>query len=360
MSLLSPNDGRGPALNAQAVSTGSDFAVLMRTVRADGLLRTRRWRYAALIGVDLLAFAGIWAAVWMVGATWWAMFLAVPAAVFTTRLMFLGHDVGHRQIARTARGNGFLQLLFGDLLSGLGSRWWIDKHSRHHANPNHVDKDPDVAPGALAWTTEQAAARRSRIGAWAARYQGSLFFPMLLLEALNLKFASFRAARTVRDRLLLAAHAGAYVGGLVLVLGPGRAAVFAVIHHALVGLHLGTAFAPNHKGMPMPGPDCEHDFLRKQVLTSRNVRGGPFVDWFMGGLNYQIEHHLFPGAPRPNLRRMQVLVRSHCAALDVPYASESLRTSIAMTIRHIHAAGRGRPPAETRVLSSAGAGAGRP
>ncbi|MGQ0629820.1 MAG: fatty acid desaturase family protein [Sporichthyaceae bacterium] len=313
----------------------------MRAVRERGHLRPCRLRYAVVIAVDLLAFCGIWAAVYAIGATWWALFLAVPAAVFTTRLMFLGHDVGHQQVARTSKINGVLQLLFGDLLSGLGSRWWIDKHSRHHANPNEVGRDPDVAPGALAWTTEQAAARRSRIGAWAARYQASLFFPMLLLEAVNLKVASFRGARSVRDRTLLLLHAGAYVGGLVLVLGPGRAAVFAVIHHALVGLHLGTAFAPNHKGMPMPEPGSRQDFLRKQVLTSRNVHGGRAVDWFLGGLNYQIEHHLFPSMPRPHLRHVQPMVRAHCANLELPYASESLQASLGLTIRHIHAAGQG-------------------
>ena len=317
----------------------------MRVVRADGLLRTCRWRYAGVIAADLVAFFGIWAVLAYLGATWWALFLAVPAAIFSTRLMFLGHDVGHRQIARTARGNGFLQVLFGDLLSGLSHKWWIDKHSKHHANPNHVGKDPDVAPGALAWTSEQASARKSRAGMWAAKYQGSLFFPMLLLEALNLKFNSFKAARTVRDKVFLGIHAFTYIGGLVLVLGPGRAAVFAVIHHALVGLHLGTAFAPNHKGMAMIGPDADHDFLRKQVLTSRNVRGGPAVDWMMGGLNYQIEHHLFPSLPRPHLRRVQVLVRRHCAELDVPYASENFGTSMAMTVRHIHNAGRGKTEA---------------
>ena len=331
-----------PAPVAPPAARGSDFAPLLRAMRASGLIRTRRLRYAGLIGVDLVALAGVWAAVYALGSTWWTLLLALPAALFTTRVMFIGHDVSHGQVARTSKMNDWMALVAGDLLSGLGSRWWNDKHSRHHANPNQVGSDPDVAPGALVWTAEQAADRRSRAGTWAARHQARLYFPMLLLEALNLKIASFRAVRSARDLALLCGHVVLYLGGLILVLGPGRAAVFVAAHQALVGLHLGVAFAPNHKGMPILAPEARHDFLRKQVLTSRNVRGGRAVDWFLGGLNYQIEHHLFPSMPRPHLRHAQVLVRAHCAKLGLPYTDETLRTSMAMTLRHLHAAGRGK------------------
>lgn len=334
----------GNALDAGShdrAGRGSDFAPLRHAVRASGLLRTRRLRYGALIGVDLLAFVGVWAGVYTLGKTWWALLLAVPAALFTMRIVFLGHDVGHHQIARTTKVNDRLGLVVGDLLSGLGSRWWIDKHTRHHASPNQVGKDPDVAIGAAVWTPEQAAARSGRLGAWAARHQAYLYFPMLLLEALNLKVASFRAVRSVRDLTLLCAHVGCYVGGLVLMLGAARAAVFVAVHQGLVGLHLGVVLAPGHKGMPMPAPGSRPDFLRNQELTSRNVNGGRVVEWFLGGLNYQIEHHLFPAMPRPSLRHAQALVRAHCAKLGVPYASESLRTSLALTVRHLHTAGSG-------------------
>jgi fatty acid desaturase len=334
--------GQLPARAARA----SDFAPLLRSVRAAGLLRPRRLHYAALIAADLLAYAGVWFAVYSLGASWWALLLAIPAALFTMRIIFLGHDVAHGQIARTSKVNDRMAVVIGDVLSGLGSRWWADKHNRHHANPNQVGADPDVAPGALAWTAEQTAARSSRLGALAARHQGSLYLPMLLGEAFNLKVASFRAVRTVRDVALLSAHLTVYLGGLVLMLGPGRAAVFVVAHQALVGLHLGLVFAPGHKGMAMPAAGTRHDYLRKQVLTTRNVRGGRVVDWLFGGLNYQIEHHLFPSMPRPSLRHAQFLVRTHCAKLDLPYCSETVRASLGLTIRHLHAAGRRPVPVD--------------
>lgn len=93
-------------------------------------------------------------------------------------------------------------------------------------------------------------------------------------------------------------------------------------------------FAPNHNGMPHPAGD--EDYLRKQVLTSRNVRGGRFTDIALGGLNYQIEHHLFPGMPTPNLRKAQPIVRQYCADIGVPYEETSLVASYRQALRYLH------------------------
>jgi fatty acid desaturase len=300
--------------------------------------------YAATIGIDLLVLTLIWTAVYVVGHSWWVLFLAVPAAVFTTRAMFIGHDVGHRQVARTARVNQLLGLLVGDLIAGVGARWWIDKHSRHHANPNVVGRDPDVDPGAVVWTAGQAADRRSRLTAWLTRHQGRLYLLLVCGEAVNLTVTSLRSARRARDLPLLCVHLVVYLGGLTLMLGPGRAAVFAVIQQALVGLHLGCAFAPNHKGMPMADPTTrQQDFLRKQVLCSRNVIGGRVTDWWLGGLNYQIEHHLFPGMARSNLRHAQGLVQAHCDAVGVSYTEQRFLTSMLHTLRYLHTVGAAAP-----------------
>jgi hypothetical protein len=66
---------------------------------------------------------------------------------------------------------------------------------------------------------------------------------------------------------------------------------------------MGAAFAPNHKGMPLVAKEAKLDFFSRQVLTSRNIRGSWLKDNLMGGLNYQVEHHLFPSMARPNLRK---------------------------------------------------------
>jgi fatty acid desaturase len=122
--------------------------------------------------------------------------------------------------------------------------------------------------------------------------------------------------------------------------------VFIAVHQGLFGLYLGCSFAPNHKGMPILAVDDASDFLRRQVLTSRNVRGGPVIGVLFGGLNYQIEHHLFPSMPRPALRHACPIVRAYCREIGLPYAEMSLFGSYRQALRYVHQIGRvaGRAP----------------
>lgn len=323
----------------------SAFPPLRRRMQDSGLLDRRSGHYAMSIIGNLVCIALTGAAMIAVGPSWWQLALTLPAAVFAARTCFLGHDAGHRQIARKHANNRLLGLVHGNLLLGMSYSWWTDKHNRHHANPNHVEKDPDVGVGALAWTEEHARSRRYRVTRWLTRHQAALFFPMLLLEGFNLKISSMRdlwhrsGSRRRVEVALLAAHLAGYVGFLLFVMSPLQALAFIALQHALLGVHLGCAFAPNHKGMPMPGPGQRWDHLHRQVLTSRNVRGGPLTDWFLGGLNYQIEHHLFPSMPRPNLRRAVPIVRDYCAESGVPYAETGLVDSYAQALRHMYEVG---------------------
>ncbi|MFF0724061.1 fatty acid desaturase family protein [Streptomyces sp. NPDC004134] len=334
-----------PTSKGSASARSSEFTPLLREVKAAGLLRRRRGWYGFSIAVTLLSLAATGVGIHLLGNTWWTLFLAVPAAVFTTRTAFIGHDSGHAQIAGTRKANRALGLFHGNLLIGMSYHWWTDKHNRHHANPNHIDKDPDVGVGALVWTQRQAA-QREGFARWLTRHQAALFFPMLLLEGIALKVSSWQDLRKQDkgerrlEALLLGLHVIGYAAVLLTAMSPGKAVVFALVQHAVFGLHLGMCFAPNHKGMEMPeAGDDDWGHLRRQVLTSRNVRGGVVTDWLMGGLNYQIEHHLFPNMPRPHLRRVQPLVRAHCAALGLPYAQTSAVESYRLALEHMHEVG---------------------
>jgi fatty acid desaturase len=176
-----------------------------------------------------------------------------------------------------------------------------------------------------------------------ARHQAWLFFPLLTFEGLNLHVASIRALITERARryrrtelALFSVHTVAYFGGIFLVLSPIKAVAFIAIHQGVWGLYMGCSFAPNHKGMPTFPAKSDIDFLRRQVLTSRNVRGGWFTDVLLGGLNYQVEHHLFPNMPRPSLRKAQLLVRAYCQEHQILYTETGLFGSYAAALRHLH------------------------
>ncbi|MGZ0152361.1 fatty acid desaturase family protein [Kribbella sp. WER1] len=322
---------------------GSDFSPLLREIKSAGLLERRTAAYAMAIGINVGLMALTWAAIAAVGASWWVILLALPLGILTTRAAFFGHDAGHQQIGSSRRLHDWIGMLHGNLVLGMSYAWWNDKHNRHHANPNHTDKDPDVGEGVFVWTLQQAEGRAGLEG-WLTRNQAKVFFPLLTLEGFNLKVSSVRflLARRRTEKLelgLMALHLVLYFSALFLLLSPAQALVFALVHHMVFGLHLGSVFAPNHKGMEMPDADSNWGHLEKQVLTSRNVNGGLVVDWMMGGLNYQIEHHLFPSMPRANLRFAQPIVRKYCESIGMPYVSTGLIDSYRMGLRHMHAVG---------------------
>ena len=324
---------------------GSAYAELSRHVREAGLLNRRPGYYTWRIAITTAAMVAGWAAFVLIGNSWWTLAVAVFLAVVFTQFGFLGHDAGHRQIFGTRRASYVAGILLGNLGIGLSYGWWVGKHNRHHAHPNTEGEDPDIMLGALAFTDAQAGTTR-RAAKLVYRYQAYLFFPMLLLEGVNLHVASIRSltSRASRRRpaelVLLIAHFVGYLTLVFLVLGPVKAAAFIVVQQGLFGLYLGCSFAPNHKGMLILGADDRSDFLRRQVLTSRNVNGGWLTDFAFGGLNYQIEHHLFPSMPRPNLRRSQPLIREFCQQRDLSYCQTGLVASFSQALRHLNRIGR--------------------
>ncbi|MET9954237.1 acyl-CoA desaturase [Streptomyces sp. NPDC006339] len=341
-----------PRSRGQAKGGGSEFAPLLRTIKKQGLLERRGGWYARGIAANLLGVAAVVTGLVLLGPSWWALPLALPLALFSARIAFVGHDAGHAQITDSRRLGRIIQLVHANLLLGMSREWWNDKHNRHHANPNHLDKDPDVAADVLVFaahqTTDRAGLRR-----WLTRHQAWLFFPLTTLEGIALKVYGIQALlsrngpyRTRRERIvegaLLLTHIAGYTALLLTLLTPLQALVFALLHQVLLGVHLGMAFAPNHKGMETPDAHPDGDswgHLRRQVLTSRNIRGGALTDWFLGGLNYQIEHHLFPSMPRPHLRLAQPAVRAHCQALGIPYTETGFVDSYRQALGHLHEVG---------------------
>jgi fatty acid desaturase len=324
---------------------GSAYAELSRQIKRSGLLNRRPGYYirhsALLLGLCAVGVMALLA----VGDSWWQLLVAAYFAVVSTQLGFLGHDAGHRQIFRSGKANHAVGVVLASLGVGFSYGWWVDKHNRHHAHPNDAEKDPDVAAGALVFTTGQLEAS-GRLARAFYRYQAWLFFPLLLLEAVNLRVASVRyllGDRTrghLREAMLMGLHIVGYLAVVFVILSPGKAVAFVTVHQALFGLYLGCCFAPNHKGMPPLSAADDADYLRRQVLTSRNVRGHWITDFALGGLNYQIEHHLFPSMPRGNLRHAQHIVKDFCNVHRLSYLETGLIASYRQGLRHLDSVGR--------------------
>ncbi len=324
-----------------------EFAELSRRVRDGGLMVRRRGYYPVKIGTTVGAMLLLAAAAVVVGNSWWNLGVAVGVAFVLAQLGFIGHDAGHRQICSRRRDNDTVGLLVANLGTGFSFGWWLAKHNRHHAHTNRPDKDPDMAPGALVYTSDQAEALGSLGRRWASM-QVVLLVPLLFLEALNLHVSSIAALVRRRDRGalveagLLLGHLGVFFVAPFVVLSPLRAAAFIAVTQSLFGFYLGVSFLTNHVGMPALVSRDELGFLRRQVLTSRNLSGPTFIAFLFGGLDTQIEHHLFPTMPRANLRRARRLVRPYCTERRIAYTEQSPWTAYGDVLRHLRTTGARR------------------
>ena len=157
--------------------TGSDFTELAAIVRGSGLMRRRYGYYwTKLIAVPVVLAAAVLAFIW-IGDTWWQLFTAVGFAILFTQIAMLGHDAAHRQIFVSGRWNDWISLILGDLFVGMSYGWWRHKHTRHHANPNKIDVDPDIDLPVISFTPEQARAPAVAVRAVARRPPGHLLLP---------------------------------------------------------------------------------------------------------------------------------------------------------------------------------------
>lgn len=325
----------------------SEFAALMHTIRDAGLLRRRRGFYIATFAVITVAMVGAWFGFALLQDTWYTLLIAGAMGILFTQYAFITHELAHRQVFESGKLNEFSGRIMADLVVGISYSWWMSKHTRHHANPNQVDKDPDIETDFIIFQKEHAVGLKGFAGFFAKR-QGWFFFPALLAEGLNLHVQAFKTVlspgkvdkRALEIVLLTVRNAG-FLAVVFTFLPLGMAFAFIGVQLAIFGLYMGASFAPNHKGMPILPRDSKVDFLRRQVLTSRNIRGSLFMNHFMGGLNYQVEHHLFPSMPRPSLKRAGEIVKEYCASRNILYTEVGLLTSYAIVIRHLNEVGLG-------------------
>ncbi|QBD75843.1 acyl-CoA desaturase [Ktedonosporobacter rubrisoli] len=317
-----------------------DYAELKKRVKRAGLLarqpRYYMWSMILTIGATLASFLILF----LVHNIWWQLINAVFLAVVFAQVGYLGHDAGHRQPFSTTWKNELAGLICGNLLLGMSNAWWVDKHNQHHSHPNQLDMDPDLNIPGICFNLQEARQKQG-LGRWVMLHQIWLFFPMLMLVALDLKRASilflsseWKSARyPLLESLLVLAHWVLFLTLLVYNLGFGAAILFFLVNQAVLGFILGSAFAPNHKGMPVLAKESQLGFLQRQVLTSRNIKAGPLTDFWYGGLNYQIEHHLFPSMPRNNLRAAQQIVKQFCQEHAIPYAETSVAGSYCAIVK---------------------------
>ena len=287
---------------------------------------------------------------------------ALLLGLFWQQCGWLAHDFMHHQVFKNRLFGDLVGLFVGNFLQGFSVSWWKNKHNGHHAVTNlHAsgdeaqDGDPDIdTMPLLAWTLKQANSlkeadpngKHSPMTKFFIKHQAITYFPILLLARLSWLNESFKTALGLgastenakeefkrkglaypiaEPTLLLMFHAWNFA--LSCKFGEWSFAYSAMYYMTACmssGLFLALVFGLGHNGMAVYDAETRPDFWKLQVTTTRNIIGGHgmpqwFVDWFCGGLQYQVEHHLFPTVPRHNLHKVHKLVDSFCKKWDVSY-----------------------------------------
>lgn len=347
MTTTAPAAAAPPSVRSRVNAANRDYFELSQRAKDAGLMGRRVGAYMTRAVLLAAALGGTTALMFTVGDSWWQLAIAALFGILFTQAAFLGHDAAHQQIFANGRRNEWFSRIAGNLVVGLSIAWWTRKHNKHHAHPNTIGRDGDISGGVLVFVPGDEQERTGFMG-WLAKRQGWLFIPMLSLfsfvlhyEAVAVLFAKRRVKHRWAEAVMITIRLVGFPVMVFAAMGPAYAGGFLAVQLAVFGIYMGGSFAPNHKGMPLLPQDVQVDFLRRQVLTSRNVTGGRLMNVVMGGLDLQIEHHLFPRMPSANLRLVQPLVKEYCAEQGIPYTEMNLVRSYQVIISYLNRVGLG-------------------
>ncbi|MFE9494306.1 fatty acid desaturase family protein [Streptomyces collinus] len=315
----------GGAGAGQRTGASATFSELLKRVKAEGLLDLDPRYYVGKLALNTALLLIGFAAFFELGDSWWQLLTALWMGLCGGQSAFMWHDAGHKAMFRSKKAASAVGYVHANLVNGVSYGWWVNHHNRHHSNPNHLDMDPDIGRRTAIFDIKQYPTRKGT-QKFVVRYQSVLFFVLLVLEGFKmlktavLSIVQGKTKRPVLETFLIVLRAAVYLGLVFTVLSPVLAVAFILVQHAALGVYFGMIFAPNHKGMDVRDGDEETlDWLERQVLTSRNIRPSRLIDFLYGGLNYQVEHHLFPAMPQKSLPRARELTREYCAERGVPY-----------------------------------------
>lgn len=296
-----------------------------------------------------------WLAVLLAAALWLAWFGApgtmlagwAAAALLLAQFAFIGHDAGHGSLDRRPAVNRALGQASMTLVTGLAFDEWIARHRLHHQYCQDETRDPDMAVEFVVSLTAEAKRRKGALGRWLTRFQALHIWLLSLLFCHSQRHLSqaavLRHPRRWRfDAGMLAAHYALWFGIPCGLLGvPFWTALLAyAIPVTLLGPYFAAIFWVNHIGMPLVRNVEAFSFFEHQVATSRTIVNPPAWDWIFGGLNFQIEHHLFPQVASARLPALQSIVRAHFARNRMPYHGVGWRDAVRAIATHLRQVAR--------------------
>ncbi|XP_044494653.1 delta(8)-fatty-acid desaturase 2-like [Mangifera indica] len=269
---------------------------------------------------------------------------------------YVGHDSGHYQVMTTPVYNKIAQIISGNCLTGISIAWWKWTHNAHHIACNSLDYDPDlqhipvfaVSSRLFDSITSCFYGRKltfDPIARFLVSYQHWTFYPVMCFGRLNLYLQTFLlllSKRQVPDRgvnILGILVFWTWFPLLVSCLPNWQERVMFVFSSFAVTSIQHVQFCLNHFAANVYlGPPNGNDWFEKQTSGTLDIACSSWMDWFYGGLQFQLEHHLFPRLPRCQLRKVSPIVIALCKKHNLPYRSLSFWEANVWTIRTLRTA----------------------
>ena len=292
-----------------------------------------------------------WAAMLTVGLGSIAVFALVPstlarvAAMLVASLAFTGlATLGHTASHGAASDRRFLSNLLWyatyPFLLQVSARYWHWSHIQlHHPAPNVVgiDEDCDLRPG-FALNEQHVASGGPTWKRW-NRIQGYLLPVALLYNGFNIQRQGWkrlvhelrnrreRSSATYADLACMVLHLLVWVAAPMLLFPVWKVlAVYATLV-TLVGMGMFAVLAPGHYPAAAVCLDQsqreEGDFYLRQAVTTVNFRTNWFGSLLCSGLEFQLEHHLFPSVSHVHLRKASPLIKAFCERHGLPHRTMS-------------------------------------
>jgi fatty acid desaturase len=301
----------------------------------------RSWCELALLGAALAAcLYGISQLGWL------GLVLIPPASVVATSIAMMGHEGSHKSFSSSPTRNALLTYIAFPLFSGLGSLYWHNKHDRlHHGHPNVEGVDPDIKPFPFASSRGDHESSGPKARWFQRTFQKWLFWPMSTLMSLGMrrssliylaKYENKRDRRWIIEVCCLTAHYTCWMVIPGIVWGPLVGIGVYSLVWAGSGICLALVFAPAHMGLPIV-VEQNRDWIH-QLETTRNLELPRPIGFFFMGLDYQVEHHLFPKIPHANLPRAAEITRAWCAQHGIIYMSMPYLAALEDASQFIHTA----------------------
>jgi fatty acid desaturase len=325
------------------------WRAIRRDVNENRLFDSAVVRVLFKLAVLFLGFSLFLALSWLQTSIWMLVASYIGLALLSAQFAFIGHEAGHGAVSNIKTVNRLIGQISMTLVTGLAYDEWITRHRTHHRFCQNEALDPDMAVGLVISLTENSRLEKGALGRWLTRYQRIHVWFLSLLFGHSQRLLSqvavlARPHRYPFDAVILVFHYGLWFAVPVFLLHTQFVLVLLayLVPLTILGPYLAAIFWVNHVGMPLVRNIDEFSFLEHQSVTSRTIVNPPYLDWVFGGLNYQIEHHLFPQVPAHNLAILQGIVQKHFDHNGIVYNGSSWQDAVGEIAVHFRRVGAAR------------------